>query len=62
MSIISLEEVKELIKVNSAIVDFGSSEDSVDSIWFEKAEKTLGIKLPESYLAQLVIQADQTVY
>lgn len=45
-----IREVRELIESNSDVVDFGSSEDAVDDMWFEKAEKELGVKLSESYL------------
>ncbi len=46
----SIKELEKLINENPDLVDFGTSENAVEQNWFDKAEKVLGVKLPESYV------------
>lgn len=50
MGTVSIEELKKLIGSNPEVVNFGTSENAVNPLWFDKAEKVLGVKLTDSYL------------
>ncbi|CAH6635648.1 SMI1/KNR4 family protein [Pseudocitrobacter vendiensis] len=49
MSEFTLSDVAKLIANNSDLVDFGSSENAVDSKWIDQAEKILGLPFTSSY-------------
>lgn len=42
-------DVAKLIENNSNLVDFGSTENAVDSKWIDQAEKILGLPFTSSY-------------
>lgn len=49
MNNFTLSDVAKLIAKHCDLVDFGSAENAVDSVWLERAEKALGLPLTASY-------------
>lgn len=49
MSDFTLSDVNKLVDSNSDLVDFGRTENAVDTHWVDQAEKILGLPFTSSY-------------